>query len=75
MDRGMFLDNCPRQGDVVVGDTVITSGLGGIFPEGLVIGMVTGVESPEKEFFYDISVDPAVNFNGLDELYILTRGN
>ncbi len=71
--RGMYLDNCPQQGDVTVGDTVITSGLGEIFPEGLVIGTVTNVTAPEKEFFYDISVDPAVNFNGLDELYILKR--
>jgi rod shape-determining protein MreC len=71
--RGMYLDNCPQQGDVAVGDTVITSGLGEIFPEGLVIGTVTKVTAPEKEFFYDISVAPAVNFNGLDELYILKR--
>ena len=50
---------------------IITSGLGGIFPEGLVIGTVTNIDSPEREFFYNISVNPAVNFNGLDELYIL----
>lgn len=70
---GMYLDNCPRQGDVRAGDTVITSGLGGIFPEGLTIGVVRRVEPREKEFFQDISVEPAVNFNGLDELYVLTR--
>jgi rod shape-determining protein MreC len=74
LGQGMYLDNCPRLGDVVVGDTVITSGLGGIFPEGLVIGTINQVEAPEKEFFYKISVDPAVNFNGLDELYVLIRG-
>jgi rod shape-determining protein MreC len=73
MNRGMYLDNLPRQGDVKIGDSVITSGLGGIFPEGLVIGTVTSVDSPEREFFYDITVEPAVNFNGLDELYILAR--
>jgi len=73
LGRGMYLDNCPRQGDVAVGDTIITSGLGRIFPEGLVIGTVKKVELPEKEFFYEITVDPAVNFNGLDELYILSR--
>ena len=71
--RGMYLDNCPQQGDVAVGDTIITSGLGGVFPEGLVIGTVKSVTAPEKEFFFDISVAPAVNFNGLDELYILKR--
>ena len=73
MNRGMYLDNLPQQGDVVVGDTVITSGLGGIFPEGLVVGVVSDVHLREKEFFYDISISPAVNFNGLDELYVLAR--
>lgn len=69
--QGMYLDNVPRIGDVVVGDTVITSGLGGIFPEGLVVGEIVTVASPERGFFLDIIVQPAVNFNGLDELYVL----
>jgi rod shape-determining protein MreC len=69
--QGMYLDNVPRIGDVVVGDTVITSGLGGIFPEGLVVGEITHVGSPERGFFLDITVQSAVNFNGLDELYVL----
>lgn len=73
LSRGMYLDNLPRQGDVAVGDTVITSGLGGIFPEGIVIGTISRAEIPEREFFYDITVEPAVNFNGLDELYILMQ--
>lgn len=71
ISRGMYLDNCPQQGDVVTGDTVITSGMGGIFPEGLTIGTVRSVDAPEKEFFYEIVIDPAINFNALDELYIL----
>ena len=71
MSRGMFLDNCPQQGEVALGDTVITSGLGGIFPEGIVIGTIDNIEVPEKAFFYDITIRPAVNFNGLDELYLL----
>lgn len=72
-ESGMIMDNLPRQGDVIVGDTIITSGLGGIFPEGLVIGVVANVSVPERKFFYDIALTPAVNFNGIDELYILAR--
>lgn len=71
IDRGMYLDNLPRQGDVLVGDTIIASGLGGYFSEGLIIGTVLSAEAPEREVFYDIDVAAAVNFNGLDELYIL----
>lgn len=71
LERGMYLDNLPQKGDVMIGDTVITSGLGGIFPEGLVIGTIAAISTPEREFFYDLEVDPAVDFNGIDELYIL----
>lgn len=73
MNRGMYLDNVPNKADVHVGDTIISSGLGGLFPEGLVIGVVNNVESPERGFFYEIGLTPAVNFNGLDELYVLAR--
>lgn len=73
LSKGLYLDNLPQQGDVAVGDTVITSGLGGIFPEGLVIGIIQEIETPEKEFFYEIKITPAVNFNGLDELYVLAE--
>ncbi|MFH1701649.1 MAG: rod shape-determining protein MreC [Candidatus Zixiibacteriota bacterium] len=73
LSKGLFLDNLPQQGDVAVGDTVITSGLGGIFPEGLVIGIIREIEDPGKEFFYNIKINPAVNFNGLDELYVLAK--
>ncbi len=73
LKRGMYLDNLPSQGDVLVGDTVIASGLGGYFSEGLILGTVASAEIPEKEFFYNIKIAPAVNFNGLDELYILVR--
>ena len=71
LGRGMYFDNCPQGGDVVIGDTIITSGLGGVFPEGLVVGTVRSVESQEGDFFYDVALDPTVNFNGIDELYVL----
>jgi rod shape-determining protein MreC len=75
MRRGMYLDNVPRQADVHIGDTIISSGLGGLFPEGLSVGVVSSVESPERGFFSDIGIAPAVNFNGLDELYVLVQEN
>jgi rod shape-determining protein MreC len=74
MRRGMYLDNVPQRADVQVGDTVITSGLGGIFPEGLMVGIVVQIESPSQEFFYDVMIQPAANFNGLDELFVLVEG-
>jgi len=73
------LDNVPLSEDVKVGDYVISSGLGGIFPSGIKIGVVTSVES-EKIFskedrsfgiFKMILVKPLVDFSSLEELFVL----
>ncbi len=73
------LDNVPLTEDVRVGDAVISSGLGGIFPPGIQIGVVTAVESEEtysKEdlsfgIFKMIQVKPSVDFSRLEELFVL----
>lgn len=73
------LENIPLQEDVRVGDLVISSGLGGIFPLGLQIGTVTAVESREtfsKEdrsfgIFKMIQVNPSVDFSSLEEVFVL----
>ncbi len=67
----LYLDNVPIRDSVMVGDTIISSGLGGLFPAGLPIGIVEQVTNPERGFFKDIQVDPFVNFNRLDEVFIL----
>ncbi len=72
-ERGtsLLLDNVPSRDSVAVGDTIISSGLGGLFPEGLPIGIVEQVEIPRRGFFKIITVRPFVNFNAIDELFIL----
>lgn len=68
---GMILDNFPVQGEVYVGDTVISSGLGGVYPEGLIVGTVADVQRQELAVFCDIKITPAANFYSLDELFLL----
>ena len=73
------LDNVPLREDVKVGDQVISSGLGGIFPPGINIGVVTSVESEEtfsKDYqtfgiFKMIQITPSVDFSTLEELFVL----
>ncbi len=69
--QGMILDNFPVQGDVKVGDTVLSSGLGGIYPGGLIIGTVAEVSRPEHKPFCHIIVKPAANVRSLEEIFIL----
>jgi len=72
------LDNVPTREDVCTGDEVVSSGLGGIFPAGIRIGVVSRVEeqifrktSPYSGIFKEIEVKPSVDFNSLEELFVL----
>jgi rod shape-determining protein MreC len=62
-----------RDEDVKVGDTVISSGIGGVFPKGLPIGEVTMVKKGEYGVFQTIEVRPTVNIGRLEEMLVLTR--
>ncbi|MGE5693520.1 MAG: rod shape-determining protein MreC, partial [Candidatus Zixiibacteriota bacterium] len=66
----LSLDNVSLSDDVAIGDTIISSGLGGIFPEGLVIGTVKTALADTASFFRRIEVLPAVSFSALDEVFI-----
>ena len=69
--EGMVLDNFPVQGTINPGDTVLSSGLGGVYPAGLRVGTVRQVSRPEHEPFCDVNIEPSVNFYSVDELFIL----
>ncbi len=69
--EGMLLDNYPVQDSLRVGDQILSSGLGGIYPAGLVVGSVAAIERPDEAPFCAVKVDPAANFNTLEELFVL----
>jgi rod shape-determining protein MreC len=60
-----------KSDDVQVGDKVITSGFGGVFPKGLMMGTITKVERKRPGIFQYIEVTPAVDFSRLEEVLIL----
>ncbi|MBI5286307.1 MAG: rod shape-determining protein MreC [Deltaproteobacteria bacterium] len=59
--------------DLQVGDIVISSGLGGVFPKGLAIGGVIKVEMAEEGFFKLVEVKPFVDFKKLEEILVVTK--
>ena len=67
------LDYVLKSSDVHVGDVVVTSGLGGIFPKGIPVGEVTDVEDHPGELFKDVRIRPAVDFSKLEELLIILK--
>jgi rod shape-determining protein MreC len=52
---------------------VITSGLDGIYPKGLIIGHVTGARKEDEEIFQIIEVEPVQNLNSVEEVVILKK--
>ncbi len=75
-DRTMLaLDNIPISSTVFEGDTVITSGLGGVFPEGLLVGVVTKASPADNGWLWDVQVQPMVNFSNIEEVFIISRQN
>lgn len=67
------LDYMVKTSDVVEGDAVITSGLGGVFPKGLPVGEVMEVGSMPGELFKDIKIRPMVDFSKLEELLVILK--
>jgi rod shape-determining protein MreC len=65
------LKNVPWRMDVVEGDMVVSSGLGGIFPKGLLLGRVGKVVSNSRKLFKEVVVEPSVDFNSLEEVFVL----
>ena len=67
------LDYVVKTSDVVVGDMVITSGMGRVYPKGLPVGEVVEVVNRPGELFKDIKVRPVVDFSKLEELLVILK--
>lgn len=61
--------------EVLPGDVVLTSGFSRIFPGNIKIGVVINVSKEKEGLFQDIVVQPAVNFNRLEEVFIVREEN
>ncbi len=61
----------PQGESVEVGDLVLTSGLGGNLPKGLLIGRVTEVRQKDIEMFQEAEVQSAVNFHRLEQVMLV----
>ena len=58
--------------EVNVGDIVVTSGLGGVFPKGLMLGTVESVERSSGSLYYDITVRAPSSPGLQEEVLIIT---
>lgn len=71
IDGKISLDFVSHETTVKAGDVVITSGIGGVYPKGLVIGEVTSVHNFPSSLYQDVQLAPAANLSGLEEVVVL----
>lgn len=62
----------PQLEKINVNDIVITSGLGGDIPRGLVIGRVQAVRNESNEIWQSATIEPLVNMDNLSVLSVIT---
>ena len=60
-----------RGADVEVGDLVVTSGLGGVYPKGLRLGTIEAVREVEGRLLGEASMRPAVDFGRLEQVFVM----
>ncbi|CAH1536911.1 rod shape-determining protein MreC [Vibrio rotiferianus] len=65
------LEHIPTSTDIQVGDLLVTSGLGGIYPEGYPVANVTVVDHDTRQEFASIKAEPVVEFDRLRYLLLI----
>lgn len=56
---------------VSVGELVVTSGLGGVYPKGLPLGTVTSVTTNPADLYHEITIEPASGAAGYEEVFVV----
>ena len=61
----------PIESDVNIGDRIVSSGLGGVFPKGLMVGVVEDVIKKNQDLFQKIIVSPSADLSQIEEVIIV----
>ena len=67
------LDLIAQDITIEAGDLVLTSGLGGGYPPDLIIGQVVNVRSRDFDLFQQATIQPVVDFNGLEIVLVIVN--
>lgn len=63
----------PPQADIKNGDSIVTSGLGGVFPKGLMVGRILKKTHYRGDILTSWSIKPFENFNRVEEVFVMKR--
>ena len=71
-DGTLKLDYVTSDSDVKVGDIIITSGIGGVYPKGLPLGTITAVDKSTNSVYYTITVKAQATMENNEEVLVIT---
>lgn len=61
-----------RDCDVTIGDLIVTSGLGGIYPKNLIIGEVVEIRAEAQDISLYAVINPTADVTGCTDVYVIT---
>ncbi|MGH7813415.1 MAG: rod shape-determining protein MreC [Candidatus Binataceae bacterium] len=73
VDYGVIMKYVDRSEDVRKGDAIVTSGLDGIFPRGLLVGTIESVHRAGPGLFLNVAIAPACDFRQLEQVLVVTQ--
>ncbi len=73
--KNLEIEGISNTDTVSVGDQVYTSGLGGVFPSGILIGKVKSITTDVYDLSKIINVEPSANFEDINYVTVLKRAD
>lgn len=70
---GLILDMVSQKEVLNVGDTVVTSGLGGNLPKGLSLGRIQEIHSSTDKLFQQAIINPIVKAHSLEVVFVIKK--
>lgn len=67
----VYLDLISQNEDIKEGDLVVTSPLGGIYPKGLLVGLIQDIKKSDIKPFYEINVLPFFDIETVENVFII----
>lgn len=71
LGSGLTMEKIPQGEEVKVGQTIITSGLGGEIPRGIIIGEIEGITSQENSLFISAKIRVARDINSVLRVLVI----
>jgi len=71
LGRDLSVEYALNEADIQVGDLMVTSGMGGVFPKGLPLGKVAAVDKDQFGLFQQVRVTTMVDFRHLEEVMVI----